>query len=122
MARRSPTSIQLSLIAALFGLSALLLGGAAQGSSKADQHLFRGDAPGLTTTQRAALPGRESVLPGHSRYGSHPLPRSFAAAPLPGTLRIVTPEFAASLLARENARSLATASRTTGPSRAPPAG
>ena len=121
MSRRSSKSVQLFLVAALFGFSALLLAGAAQRSSIGDQHLFRANAPALTIIRSAALPGRETVLPGHSRYGSHALPRWFTPTPLLAALHIVAPEFSASVPAPEVASSLAAAPRTTGPSRAPPA-
>jgi hypothetical protein len=70
--------------------------------------------------------GTSVIASGHLRQPSHhrmmrALPRSSAPASLFKSACIVTPDFAESLLARENLLAFGGAPRAPGPSRAPPA-
>jgi hypothetical protein len=120
MSRRSTASVRFWLVAALFGLNALLLTGAARDGvvtrSAAGQLSLQEDAPSY-----AAVPGTEAVAPAQARHVSHALLRTSASAVLPHTTWIAVPAFAGDLAVRENVLALGSTPRPTGPSRAPPA-
>ena len=123
MSRCSSASVRLWLVAALFGLNALLPASAtadnvaAHSSNATGQLLFLNDALAY-----APAPGTESIAPARLRHGSHALlPRTSAPAPLFPVTHFIAPKFADRLPARENAPTVAATPRPSGPSRAPPA-
>ena len=123
MRRLGQTSVQLWLVAALFGLSGLLLAGAApHDEAAAAADAFQKDA--LTTgawQHAAALPSNTGALtPEYLRHASRALQRTSTSATLFGKAAIVARVFTEDLSAYENLLPLGDRSRTSGPSRAPP--
>ncbi len=122
MARRHSAAFRLSLVAVLCGVCALCMPSGTHAREVARgvlvRHVMRHvDLLGFGTTD---------ISSGHLRQVSHgrlvrALPRSSAPASLFKKTCIVTPDFAESLLARENVLALGGAPRAPGPSRAPPA-
>ncbi|MGA9716995.1 MAG: hypothetical protein WBQ79_01845 [Acidobacteriaceae bacterium] len=122
MSRRSSVSIQLWLVAALFGLSALVPAGAARDRADA---VHANQAQAFAASTDAVRPGAEPFAATHLRRVLHrrlvhALPRTSASAPLFQAARVVPPSFAHRLAVREHVTALTTASLSTGPSRAPP--
>jgi hypothetical protein len=118
MARRNSASFRLSLVAVLFGLSALCMTSGARASEV-----------GRCVVVRQADPIAFSANPlaaAHLRHVSHQravraLPRASAPPSLLKAACVVPPDFAEALLVRENVLALGGAARAPGPSRAPPA-
>jgi hypothetical protein len=122
MRHRGPLSVRLWLVAVLFGLSGLLLAGAAQ-QGGASTDVFHKDALSADVWQHASVlsGGTDAFTPGHLQRVSHVLPRTSLAATPVRTASIVAPAFAGNLPVREHVAALAPAPRASGPSRAPPA-
>jgi hypothetical protein len=122
MRRLGSTSVRLWLIATLFGLSGLLLAGAAQHDG-APVDAFQKDALTAAASEHAAaLPcSTEALTPGHLRHASHALLRTPSSATLFNKAGIVIPVFTGKLSPRENVLALGDPPRIPGPSRAPPA-
>lgn len=121
MSRRSTASIRLWLVAALFGLNALLLTGITQDSTAlrdaaADQFSFHDDGPVYAT-----VPGTDAVAPAHVRHVSRALLRASSPALASQAASLLAPVFTGDQLASENMVALGNSPRPTGPSRAPPA-
>jgi len=118
MVRRNSASFRLSLIAVFFGLCALYMAGGTRASEVKRCVIVRNADPAVFSASPLAL--------GHLRLVSHhhlvrALPRTSAPASLFKTACVIKPDFAESLLARENVLALGGAPRAPGPSRAPPA-
>jgi hypothetical protein len=127
MYRRSSASYRLWLVAALFGLSALLPTGAAhvrESARPADVNSAH-SAQDTAATQETVVSSAELFAPAHLRGVLHSrlvhaLPRTSAPATLFRASGLIAPSFAKGLPARENVTALSGAPRTPGPSRAPP--
>lgn len=127
MSRRSSASVRLWLVAALFGLGALLPAGAtpesaaARGASTTGQFLLQSDRLMPEALAYAPVPGTESITPARLRHLSPALlPRTSAPAPFLPVTHFVAPRFADRLPARENAPTVVATPRPAGHSRAPP--
>lgn len=121
MSRRSTASIRLWLVAALFGLNALLLAGVAQDGvalrdAAADQFSFQHD-DGLAYT---GIPGTDAVAPAHVRHVSRALLRASSPALPSQAASLFAPVFTGDRPVSENMVALGICPRPTGPSRAPP--
>jgi hypothetical protein len=118
MVRRNSVSFRLSLAAVLFGLYGLCMTGGTR-ASVAEQ------CAALRHADPAAFDANPATA-GHLRGVSHlRMERAVRRASAPTSLfqaaSVITPDFVATALARENALALGGAPRAAGPSRAPPA-
>jgi hypothetical protein len=118
MVRRNSASFRLSLIAVFFGLCALCMASGTRASEVKRCVIVQ--------TADSAVFGASPLASGHLGQVSHhravrALPRTSAPASLFKAACVVKPDFAESLLARENVLALGGAPRAPGPSRAPPA-
>jgi hypothetical protein len=120
MSRRNPSSVRFWFVAAFFTIGALLAPCDAQRTTM-DQPAFHVDAPALAANQYVGAPGTESFVPAHMRHAAHALPRTSYLATLPPSVMIASPHFSREVLSRENVVALGGVSRSTAPSRAPPA-
>jgi hypothetical protein len=127
MPRRSSASFRLWLVAALFGLSALLPTGAAHAreSARPADVSSAHAAQDAAATPDTGVSGADLFAPAHLRGVSHPrlvhaLPRTSTPATLFRASCVIAPSFARRLPARESVMALSSAPRSPGPSRAPP--